>query len=84
MAGKGARDLADRRYISRQKYVFLLLLICGAPSIFLVSGGSHSNLGVGALILPLIAVVLVKAIGRRIDRSVEEERRAVPVRKAKS
>ena len=77
MAGKGARDLADRRYISRQKYVLLLLLICGAPSIFLVSGGSHSNLWFGALILPLIALVLVKAIGRRIDQSIKEERRAV-------
>ncbi len=77
IAGKGARDLAGRRYASRQKYVFLLVLICGALLIFLVSVGSHSNLGFGALIFPLIAVVLVKVVGRRIDRSVNEERRAV-------
>jgi Holliday junction resolvase-like predicted endonuclease len=76
-AGKGARDLANRRYLSRQKYVLPLLLICGALLIFAVSVSSHSNLGFGALIFPLIAVVLFKAIGRRIDQSVKEERRAV-------
>jgi Nuclease-related domain len=77
IAGKGARNLADRRYTSRQKYVFLLLLICGALLIFLASVGSFSNLGFGALIVPFIAFMLVKAVGRRIDRSVNEERRAV-------
>jgi hypothetical protein len=77
IAGKGARDLADRRYTSRQKYVFLLLLICRALLIFLALVSSHSNLGFGALIVPFIALMLVKAAGRRIDRSVKEERRAV-------
>ena len=75
--GKGARNLADRRYTSRQKYVFILLLICGALLILLASVGFHSNLGFGALIVPFIALMLVKAVGRRIDLSVKEQRRAV-------
>ena len=77
-AGKGARDLANRRYLSRRKYLLpLLLLICGLVLFLLVSVGFHSNLGFGALPLPLIGLLLIKAIGRRIDQSVKEERRAV-------
>jgi hypothetical protein len=77
-AGNGARSLANLRYLSRQKYMLpLLLLICGLALFLLVSVGFHSNLGFGALLFPLIGLLLIKVIGRRIDRSVKEERRAV-------
>jgi hypothetical protein len=76
IAGKGARDLGDRRYTSRQKYV-LLIVVCGAASIFLLSLSFRPGLGFLPLLLILILLRLVKTAGRRIDRSVKEERRAV-------
>jgi diacylglycerol kinase len=76
IAGKGARDLGHRRYASRQKYV-LLLIVCEAVSIFLVSLSFRPALGVVVLLLILILFTVVKAIGRRIDRSTKEERRAI-------
>src|ERR1700747_1759827 len=77
MPGKGARDLANRRYISRQKYVLPLLITSGAVLIFVVPLGFHSSLGMLAPFCILVPLALIKAIGHRIDQSVKEERRAV-------
>ena len=77
MPGKGARDLADRRYLSRQRYVLPLLIILGTLVIFIVPLCFHSGLGMLAPFCILVPLALIKAIGRRIDQSVKEERRAV-------
>jgi Nuclease-related domain len=76
-AGKGPRDLAHRRYLSRQKYVLPLLIILGTLVIFIVPLCFHSGLGMLVPFCILLALVPIKAIGRRIDRSVKEEQRAV-------
>jgi hypothetical protein len=77
MPGKGARDLADRRYLSRQRYVLPLLIILGTLVIFIVPLCFRSGLGMLVPFCILLALVPIKAIGRRIDRSVKEERLAV-------
>src|SRR5260221_4491806 len=74
--GKGARDLADRRYTSRQKYV-LVLIVCGAVLILLMFLAIRGGFGIGGLLLILIVFFIIKAVGRHINHSVNEERRAV-------
>jgi hypothetical protein len=76
IAGKGARDLGDRRYTLRQKYL-PVLIVSGAVLIFLVPLGFRPGFGIGVLLLIFLALTLIKAVGRRIDQSVKEERRAV-------
>jgi hypothetical protein len=53
------------------------LIVCGAALIFLMPLGFRPGLGIGALLLMLVVLALIKAVGRRIDQSVNEERRAV-------
>jgi Nuclease-related domain len=53
------------------------LIVCGAVLIFLMPLGFRPGLGIGALLLMLVVLALIKAVGRRIDQSVNEERRAV-------
>jgi Holliday junction resolvase-like predicted endonuclease len=77
MPGKAARDLADRRYLSRQRYALPLLIILGTLVIFIVPLCLHSGLGMFVPFCILLALGPIKAIGRRIDQSVKEERRAV-------
>jgi Nuclease-related domain len=76
IAGNGARNLGHRRYTSRQKYL-PVLIVCGAVLIFLIPLGFRPGLGIGALLLMFVVLALIKAVGRRIDQSVKEERRAI-------
>src|SRR5260221_14180311 len=76
IAGKGARNLGDRRYASRQKYL-PVLFVCGAVLFLLLFSNIRSGLGIAVLPLMLIILAVVKTVGRRIDRSVKEESRAV-------
>jgi Nuclease-related domain len=76
IAGKGARDLGDCRYASRQKYL-PVLLVCGAALIPIILFSLRPGLGIVALLPILIILPALKGIGRRIDRSIKEERRAV-------
>src|ERR1700747_1230771 len=74
---KGARDLAGRRYLSLQRCRLPLLIILVTLVIFIVPLCFHSGLGMLVPFCILLALVPIKAIGRRIDQSVKEERRAV-------
>jgi hypothetical protein len=76
IAGKGARDLGDRRYVSRQKYL-PVLVVCGAVLVPLILMSFRPGLGIVPLVAMLIILAVVKRTGRRIDRSMKEERRAV-------
>jgi hypothetical protein len=76
MAGKGARDLAERRYVSRKKLLPIVIICGGLIALTGVSGISSGSPIVFIVLIVAIGAVL-KMFGPLIDKSVKEERRAV-------
>jgi hypothetical protein len=71
-AGKGVRDLTERRYASLP-----ILCVCIVILIVLVIASFQPGASIGYLLLVGILAAVIKKIGRRVDKSVKVERRAV-------
>jgi hypothetical protein len=71
MPGKGAWDLADRRYLSRQRYVLPLLIILGTLVIFIVPLCFRS--GLGMLVPFCILLALVHPFSPRMNGGYADE-----------